>query len=150
MMKLILLISTSILLFACSSGSDKVNSDHLNFPATATGQLPEHLPELSFTDTVFNFGTITEGEKVEYTYKFVNSGDAELVISRVETSCGCTALKSWPREPISPGDGGVIEVVFNSDQKTGKQNKSIKVIANTYPATNILHLTGEVVGPNSK
>jgi hypothetical protein len=138
-----------LVLLACKQGADKVGSDHLNFPSSANGQLPEHLPEITFKDSIFDFGTILEGEKVSYTFEFENTGDADLVLVRVETSCGCTAPKSWPREPIAPGETGQIEVTFDSNQKTGFQNKSIQVVANTYPATNQLFMTGEVLGPDN-
>lgn len=138
-----------LFLFACQQGADKVGADHLNFPSSANGQLPEHLPEITFKDSVFEFGTIVEGEKVNHIFEFENTGDADLVLVRVETSCGCTALKSWPREPIAPGENGQIEVTFDSNQKAGYQNKSIQVVANTYPATNQIFMTGEVLGPDN-
>jgi hypothetical protein len=122
----------------------------IHFPQSAEGTDTDKLPVITFEDSTLDFGSILEGEKVQLTYRFKNEGKSPLVLSRIETSCGCTASKSWPREPISPGETGEIEIEFDSNQRVGKQTKTISVIANTFPATTLLHLEGEVKGPESK
>ena len=37
-----------------------------------------------------DFGTVTEGEKVIYSFKFTNTGKVDLHLTSVGTSCGCT------------------------------------------------------------
>ena len=64
-----------------------------------------------------------------YTFEFTNDGDAPLVLSNVQTTCGCTA-SSWPREPIAPGASSKIDVTFNSTGKSGHQVKVITIISN--------------------
>jgi hypothetical protein len=122
----------------------------IHFPQSATGTDTESLPVISFDDTLYNFGSILEGEKVIYRYRFTNEGKSPLLLSRVETSCGCTASKNWPRDPIDPGDSGEIEVEFDSNQRAGQQKKMISVIANTFPSSTLLYLEGEVKGPETK
>jgi len=104
------------------------------------------LPRMSFSDTTYDFGRIIQGEKVAYSYVFTNIGDADLLITKVSTSCGCTVGK-YPKEPIKPGDEGKIEVVFDSKSKRGFQNKSITIMANTQPNSTKLFLKGIVVEP---
>src|SRR5262245_60253930 len=41
------------------------------------------LPTLEFERVDYDFGTIKEGQKVNYTYKFKNSGAAPLIIQSV-------------------------------------------------------------------
>jgi hypothetical protein len=60
-----------------------------------------------------NFGRITEGQKLEVSYKFRNSGDQPLIIEKVQPSCGCTVAEQ-PTEPIAPGNEGVIKALFTS------------------------------------
>src|SRR5690349_13037064 len=62
-------------------------------------------------DSVYNFGTITEGEKVTYSFRFKNSGNKALVITNATASCGCTVPEK-PEKPILPGETGFIKVVF--------------------------------------
>jgi len=85
-----------------------------------------------------------QGETVSYPFKFRNTGKSDLVISDVSTSCGCT-VPSFPKNPIHPGQDGVIKVSFNSAGKHGYQNKNIVVVANTQPNTFILKIKAEVM-----
>ncbi|MEP2024629.1 MAG: DUF1573 domain-containing protein [Reichenbachiella sp.] len=86
-------------------------------------------PFIKFTEKSHDFGDIEQGESVEYTFEFTNTGDAPVVISNVMTTCGCTA-SSWPREPVLPGVSSKIEVSFNSTGKIGHQNKVITIMSN--------------------
>ncbi len=86
-------------------------------------------PVIEFESTTFNFGTITEGESVSYTYKFKNTGKSNLIIRKIKASCGCTATQ-LDNNTIAPGETGSITVTFNSRGKKGQQNKSISVTTN--------------------
>jgi len=102
---------------------------------------------IKFEEERFNFGTITQGEKVKHTFKFKNTGSEELVIVSAKGSCGCT-VPEWPKEPIAPGADGEIYVVFNSDGKSGKQVKQVSIVANTEPATSVIALEGDIIAPS--
>lgn len=84
---------------------------------------------ISFEDTKFNFGKITEGQKVRHAYYFTNSGSNPLIISDVIASCGCT-VPSYPKKPIAPGGRDSILVEFSSDGKVGHQRKNVLVKSN--------------------
>lgn len=103
---------------------------------------------LTFDEPVFDFGTLSQGERVDHTFTFENTGDAPLLITAIKPSCGCTLPKQWPKDPIAPGEGGDIVVEFNSDRKSGKQNKSINIVCNGLPQTVVLYLKGEVIAPD--
>ncbi|HSZ86683.1 MAG TPA: DUF1573 domain-containing protein [Puia sp.] len=77
-----------------------------------------------------NFGTIAEGQKLEVAFHFKNSGNKPLVIARVQPSCGCTVAEQ-PTEPIAPGKEGNIKAVFDSENHTGVNHKTLYVYANT-------------------
>jgi len=103
-------------------------------------------PVLTFEKTVYDFNTIKQGEKVHYDFKFKNTGKTPLIVSNATASCGCTVPES-PKEPVAPGETGVIKVVFDSTGKTGKQDKVITVSSNANPAVNEVHLIGDVIAP---
>lgn len=100
--------------------------------ATAETKPEGPLPTLNFERTDYDFGTIKEGQKVNYTYKFTNTGEAPLIIQSVQPSCGCTA-PDWSKEPVPVGGTGFVKVEFDSNGKTGMQNKMVTVTANTWP-----------------
>jgi len=106
----------------------------------------ESMPPTSvdWGETNHDFGNITSGEVVKHTYRFTNTGDHPLKLTRVKASCGCTT-PSWSKEAIAPGEEGFIEVAFNTRGKSGPQRKTVVVNGNFEPTTMILRFQGEVV-----
>lgn len=96
-----------------------------------------------FEKDSYDFGQITEGEKVSYEFAFTNTGQQPMIITGATATCGCT-VPNYPKEPIAPNAQGKISVVFDSKGKPGMQNKIITITANTVPATTQLHLLGDV------
>lgn len=135
---------------SCGEEQRQVTTDMINFPKSASGDLDQPLPRLTFDNLVWEFGTVAEGELISHSYKFTNSGNAPLTIFQVKPGCGCTSLKDWPADPIAPGEGGQISVEFNSNGRKGNVDKLIHVQANTVPATTELKLRGTVLGPGEK
>ncbi len=131
------------------SGSDgEIGADLLEIPAS--GYDPKDASVLAafrFDSTVIDMGRIAQGEQVEKTFRFVNSGSKELLISDVRGTCGCTVGKDWPKQPVKPGQGGTITVRFDSEGRGGHQLKTVTVVANTQPPTTVLTLKGEVMAP---
>ena len=101
-------------------------------------------PVLAFAEDRYEFGDIKQGDKVEHTFDFENTGNEPLIISNVLTTCGCTVPK-WPREPIAPGGTGKIEVVFNSTNKSGVQNKVVTILSNAGEGRTKVTLYGNVL-----
>lgn len=94
----------------------------------------EKMPKITFAEKgIFDFGPLTEGDVVEHVFKFTNTGQFPLIINNITASCGCTT-PDWPHEPIAPGAKSSIKVRFNSRGKSGEQNKTITIFANTEPA----------------
>ena len=101
-------------------------------PSTPEVKPEGPLPVATFEVTEHDFGTIKEGDKVEYTYKVKNTGEAPLIIQDAKPSCGCTA-PDWTKVPIPVGGEGFVKAEFDSKGKPNLQNKTITVTANTWP-----------------
>jgi hypothetical protein len=95
---------------------------------TAFGQTKG--PVIAWEKSTFDFGDVPQGDKVEHTFKFKNTGNEPLIITNVQVTCGCTTPKGWARDPIAPGQSGEITIAFNSLGKFGKQNKVVTVVSN--------------------
>lgn len=107
-------------------------------------QKPEGpLPVIQFTKIEHDFGTIEEGKTVEYSYTLKNTGEAPLIIQDARPSCGCT-VPDWTKQPIPPGSSGFVKAKFDSKGKPGIQNKTITVVANTYPKQTVLRFKAMV------
>lgn len=99
---------------------------------------------LEFDQDEHNFGDVVEGEKVEHTFTFKNTGTGPLVLQNVISTCGCT-VPEWPKEPVEAGSEGKIKVVFNSKGKIGWQNKLITVRSNARDGDVQLFITALVL-----
>lgn len=102
-------------------------------------------PKIEWESSNFDFGDLIQGERVENTFKFTNTGNAPLIITNVEVTCGCTTPKGWPRDPIPPGGKGELTVAYNSVGKYGRQNKVVKVISNAVTPNNQIVFTANVL-----
>lgn len=100
---------------------------------------------ISFEEMEHNFGSVVDGDMVKHTFKFTNTGDKNLILFDVKTTCGCTVPEDWPKHPIAPGESGEVKVIFNSNNKVGAVNKSIRIEANTNPTVSSVKITGEVL-----
>ncbi|MEM6725431.1 MAG: DUF1573 domain-containing protein [Bacteroidota bacterium] len=121
-----------------------------NTPAANTPAVPSGpTTSIAFAENTFDFGTVNEGEKVEHVFTFTNSGQEPLTITNAKGSCGCT-VPDWPKEPIPPGKGSEIKVVFDSKGKAGKRDPKVTITANTNPVQTVINMVGEVIkDPNS-
>jgi len=101
------------------------------------------LPKFEFQTMDHDFGTINEGQVVEYTYSFKNSGEAPLIIQAAQGSCGCTA-SDWTKTPVPVGGTGYVKAKFDSNGKPNIQNKTVTVTANTWPKQSVLRFKAMV------
>ena len=115
----IFLIAT--VFYACSSGDAK--------PAVQPGETKQ-LTTIQWIDSVRDLGKINEGQKLNVSFRFKNTGEKPLIIESVHPGCGCT-VADYPKQPIKPGEEGEITGSFNSEGREGLQHKEITVLANT-------------------
>ncbi|MGB0884474.1 MAG: DUF1573 domain-containing protein [Flavobacteriales bacterium] len=85
--------------------------------------------ELSFENTVHNYGSIDYSADGTCEFTFTNTGDKPLIISRAKGSCGCT-VPTYSREPIMPGKSGEIKVKYDT-KRPGNFTKSVTVYSNS-------------------
>ncbi|TYO96343.1 uncharacterized protein DUF1573 [Geothermobacter ehrlichii] len=101
-------------------------------------------PKIEVNETDFDFGTVLQGEKIEHAFAFHNAGDEPLLIDRVKSSCGCTAVLVSEKE-IPPGGDGEVKATFDSTRFRGGVVKTIYLYSND-PTRSLVqfHLRGKV------
>lgn len=99
--------------------------------------------EIVFSEYEHDFGSVTAGEKVSYTFTFENKGPDDLIIASANTTCGCTVPR-FDSRPVKAGEKGSLEVVFDTSGRQGKQSKTVSVYSNAKVPVVLLKITADV------
>jgi hypothetical protein len=158
----LLFIAIAFALNACNSKEKSSSNGDTVVVDSSNNKTPEvkaenpsaaPLTKLEFSESLYDFGKIDEGQKVNHIFKFKNTGENPLVLQDARASCGCT-VPEYTKDTIAPGASGEIKVIFDSSGKNGKIDKTVTVTANTEPATTDIKITGfvqkKVDGPYNK
>ena len=139
MRKLFLLVFVAAAMASCDTADKK----QATTTVAAAGTDSAATTSISWEKKQLDFGKIPEGQKLDIAYDFTNSGNAPLVIKRVEPGCGCTVAET-PTAPVAPGKKGSIKASFDSNGRAGVQHKSIYVYSNASGEPQELIFTVEV------
>lgn len=134
------------MLFSCKNDEQKLSTELVNISKSAE-KSSDKGAAIKFDKTEFNFGKILQGEVVSYTFHFTNTGNAPLLITGVDKSCGCTA-SDYPSQPIDPGKGGDVKITYDSKGHFGFQTKTVTVNSNAMPSQTKLTVKAEVRTPD--
>jgi len=105
--------------------------------------------EFKFEKETHDFGKIPTTKPVSVEFKFTNAGDEPLIISKVETTCGCT-VPTYTKTPLKKGEAGVINVTYTPTSAALPFSKSITITSNAKTSTKVLYIKGETVQAASK
>ncbi len=119
----------------------------LFFLVCSVYSLGQNSAYITFDSLTINYGKILQGDNGTVDFKFTNTGDRDLKINKVRSSCGCTIPKK-PDSLIAPGVSDLIKVNYDTE-RIGIINKTIIVNSNAANKTVILKITGEVLDPES-
>jgi hypothetical protein len=127
----ILLVLTSVLLFACSSGQPKITLER--------GRI--------------DVGEMVNGEIATRQISVSNEGKANLLIEAVTTSCDCTKARLEPMT-IPPGGSGVLTIEFDSgahgEELSGSMIRQIFITSNDAQQPEVLvELAATVIAQTS-
>lgn len=100
--------------------------------------------DFKFEKETHDFGKIPQGKPVSFDFVFTNIGDEPLVISNVESTCGCTVPK-YTTDPVPKGGQGVITVTFNAASVQPGFTKAVTIKSNARTPIKVLYIKGEVV-----
>lgn len=97
----------------------------LSLPFQVYSQTPKF--EIEGGESI-NTGQYPRGKEAQYDITFKNSGDAELKIISVSTTCGCSSALTTG-DVVKPGESGTIKFTFNGNA-SGKVTKGVIVTTN--------------------
>lgn len=132
MMKKIMLGVSALCMVAMMSCKDdataKIKSENVTTAAERDAN-SGNFAAVSFEETEHDFGTIKDGTPVETVFRYTNTGTSPLVVSNIQSTCGCTVPSDWTKQ-VAPGETGEFKVKFNG-KGNGAVNKSITMTTNT-------------------
>lgn len=100
-------------------------------------------PMMSVDKDAHDYGTIPQGANGTCEFTVTNTGDAPLIITQCQGSCGCTVPKC-DTAPIKPGEKSVITVKYDTN-RVGAINKSVTITSNaTNSPSKIVTIKGTV------
>lgn len=144
MREIFLSLAAGLFIFtACNQQNDNAQDNATENVENESASNGEGIGRMEFEDTVFDFGKIKEGEIVNHTFTFTNTGNEPIILARVSASCGCTT-PTYTSTPILPGKTGEIAVEFNSTGQLGLQQKIITIASNSESNITTVQLKGEV------
>jgi len=112
-------------------GGGKLNASDLN------------APEVTWSKESFDFGKIKQKKPVNVEFELTNTGNAPLLIVKVEPACNCTT-SDYTKSPIMPGQKGKVTVTFDA-KNLGNFSKSVNVTTNAKEALTIIKFFGTVI-----
>lgn len=100
-------------------------------------------PMISVDKDAHDYGTIKQGANGECTFTVTNTGDAPLILTNCQGSCGCTVPKC-ETAPILPGASSAITVKYDTN-RIGPINKSVTINSNaTNAPSKVVNIKGTV------
>ncbi|MEO6830763.1 MAG: DUF1573 domain-containing protein [Chitinophagaceae bacterium] len=125
-----IIFSLSILTLLTTSAFAQEQKQVIKAPIAATTASSTLTPDdVKFGSESYDFGNVEEGPAAEHVFTFTNNGKENLVIQRVQPSCGCTT-PDWSKDPIPPGKTGMIKASYGTQGRPGHFEKSMTVFTN--------------------
>jgi hypothetical protein len=103
-------------------------------------------PQMVFERTSYDFGDVPrKGGDLIKEFRFVNKGDAPLVIKKITKSCSCMSVV-YSRKPVMPGEAAVIKIKYEPHKvEPGIFHKAIQIYSNESTEVRLITIQGNSV-----
>jgi hypothetical protein len=105
----------------------------------------EQSPAIKFEKVLFDFGKVGPRKKLTNEFRFINTGNSPLEITKVARCCG-SVVAPLQKHKYLPGESGIIKATYTSPTSPGPLTKQLVVHSNdkTKPSVTLL-IKAEVV-----
>lgn len=101
-----------------------------------------------FVTETIDYGTVAYNSDGRREFVFTNNGNKPLIITNVQSTCGCT-VPTYPKEPIAPGAKGVIGVKYDTSRAGQAFTKTVTLTTNAVEPSRTLTIKGNVLAAES-
>lgn len=103
-------------------------------------------PRMTFERTSHDFGDVARhGGDLIKEFRFVNDGDAPLVIKKITKSCSCLTV-TYSRKPVLPGESAVIKIKYEPNKiEAGIFHRVIQIYTNVSDDVRLITIQGNSI-----
>lgn len=103
-------------------------------------------PIMVFDRVTHNFGDVPrKGGDLVKEFRFVNKGDAPLVIKKITKSCSCMSVV-YSRKPVMPGQAAVIKIKYEPHKvEPGIFHKAVQIYSNESTEVRLITIQGNSI-----
>ena len=101
-----------------------------------------------FVTETIDYGTVAYNADGRREFVFTNNGNKPLIITNVQSTCGCT-VPTYPKEPIAPGAKGVIGVKYDTSRAGQAFTKTVTLTTNAVEPSRTLTIKGNVLAADA-
>ena len=101
-----------------------------------------------FVTETIDYGTVAYNSDGRREFVFTNNGNKPLIITNVQSTCGCT-VPTYPKEPIAPGAKGVIGVKYDTSRAGQAFTKTVTLTTNAVEPSRTLTKKGNVLAADA-
>ncbi len=99
--------------------------------------------QITWKTEVIELGNIAQSTTKSMDFEFKNTGSADVLITNVQGSCGCTAT-NYTKTTIASGQSGTVTATFNAASK-GAFSKTVTVTTSASETPTVLVFKGIVI-----
>ena len=110
-------------------GGILVFSNIQNKPSSATQNNTGPQPRILVSEEEWDFGKVTQGEKLTHIFIVKNGGEGDLIIDSLKESCACIEA-SISTTLFQPGESAELKVSYDTTDYVGKDEKHIHIYSN--------------------
>ena len=101
-----------------------------------------------FVTETIDYGTVAYNSDGRREFVFTNNGNKPLIITNVQSTCGCT-VPTYSKEPIAPGAKGVIGVKYDTSRAGQAFTKTVTLTTNAVEPSRTLTIKGNVLAADA-
>jgi Protein of unknown function (DUF1573) len=105
---------------------------------SAGPETPVEGPRIAVAPASFDFGRVLQNKTLRKAFEVTNTGDRDLAIEGVSTTCGCTVTEEIDG-PIAPGESAPLRVQFQTRSYLGRVERKVLIRSNDprHPRTEV-------------
>jgi len=90
----------------------------------------DNAPVFKIASATIDIGRMRSSEQKDVEFRFQNTGQNDLIIRYIRSTCGCTAVQQGGNSVVKPGEWSTIKASFNAIGLSGRVTRTIFVYTN--------------------